>query len=702
MIQERVLLWALVSVSLFETILLLWLGLTLWLNADRRGLGVVVTSVGFFLGSAFFTSHAALLLRPTLQLTRSTTLWLALAMTPVVLLPYVWYVVLLWYNGFWTPPAGGLRRRQVPWLWLATAVLVAGMVSLALLGAPFVPLGMQVAPLFWPARDFIKTPVLGIPLVAIGFPLYVLLCVLLSLDATRRPGLTGRVLGEEARERARPWLTAATLLLLVVGILVAVVVLWTITHTKVGGYYVLTPNRMDVIGRFDLVICLLIAAVTVLLGQAVTAYELFTGKALPRKGLARQWRRALGLAGGYGVLMASALVWGLDEVYAMLLTAILMTAFFALLSWRSFVEWEQGVKQLRPFVASQRWYEALVTRHSPSTPSNDPFRALCSDVLNASVAYLIPTGSTSTFVTPMVFPEGLSPVVSALPPVMEKENSLVVAVDPSTHGGASWAVRLWSERGLVGVLLLGGRRDGGLYTQEEMEIARSTGERLIDSAASLAMSQRLMQLQRERMAANQILDQRTRRVLHDDVLPSIQTTMLSLAAGAPVEPVVKQLSELHSQLADLLHELPPAAAPEISRLGLIGALRRAVQVEFSQQFEKAEWAFAEEVEQKARELAPVAAETVYFAARELVRNAAKHAHPEEGSNYLRLKITASVAGDLLQLVIEDNGAKWTSVPANLGQGLSLHGTMMAVVGGSLSIETDAHATRAFLSIPLAR
>ena len=37
---------------------------------------------------------------------------------------------------------------------------------------------------------------------------------------------------------------------------------------------------------------------------------------------------------------------------------------------------------------------------------------------------------------------------------------------------------LWSERGLIGMLLLGPKRDGGLYTQEEIEIARASGERL--------------------------------------------------------------------------------------------------------------------------------------------------------------------------------------------------------------------------------
>ena len=700
MIQETLLLWALVSVSLFNTILLLWLGLTLWLTADRRGPGVVITAAGFFLGSAFFTSHAALLLSPSLQLTRSTTLWLAAAMAPVVLLPYVWYVVLLWYNGFWTAPSGEMRRRQLPWLWITSAVMIIGLVCLALLGAPFVPVFADLTPLLWPWREFIKTPVFGIPLVALGFPLYVLLCVVLSLDATRHPGVSGRVLGEAGRERARPWLIVATLLLLAVGILVAAVVLWTITHTKVGGYYILTPNRMDVISWFDLAISLLIGGVTVLLGQAMTAYELFTGKALPRQGLARQWRHAIGLAAGYGLLMGSALVWGLHEVYAILLTAVLMTTFFALQAWRSYAEWEHGVRQLRPFVASQRWYESLVSRDSRGADTTDPFEALCSSVLNATVAYLIPQGATAALVAPMTYPPGSAAPLPGLSGPVTASSLLVVAVDPNTYSGASWAVPLWSARGLIGVLLLGRRQDGSLYTQEEVEIARATGERIIDTASSLAVSQKLMQLQRERMASAQLLDQRTRRVLHDDVLPSVHAAMLALTAGQQSHDIVEQLSEVHQKLADLLHELPPTVAPEITRLGLIGALRRSVQVEFGQCFSDVQWDIQEGLEEPTVPMAPAAAEVVYFAARELVRNAAKHAQPEAGSDGRRLRICASANAGSLRIIVEDNGAAWATEATGIGQGLSLHGTMMAVVGGSLSIERDASATRAILSFPL--
>jgi len=736
---DSVLTWALVAVSLFNTILLLWLATTLWLNAGRRSPGVAVAAGGLMLGSALFISHSALLLSETLRLTRSNTLWLAVGMAPAVVLPYVWYGVLLWYAGYWVQPPSQLHRRHQKWLWLAGAILVIGFACLVLLGLPYVPVVGRLAPLVDPLRQLVKTSFREIPLIALGYPLYVLLCVALSLDVLRStgavpvrrpgsdegPGQPGRdrFLGKTAREqvpaqgagKARLWLMWATSLLLVVGVLVAAVLVWTITNTRVRGYYILTPDRLQVIGRFDLAISTLIAAVTILLGQAMTAYELFTGKVLPRKGLARQWKWAIVLAASYGLLMGGALVWGLEPVYAILLTALMMATFFALLGWRSRVEWDQAIRQLRPFVASQRWYDAIVNNRIASPAEGgasqhppDPFCALCENLLETTVAHLVPVGTTAAFVSPQSHPPGPESSAPALGPLAQQASEdpwLILPVQPSDYGGAAWAVSLWRERGLIGVLLFGPRRDGGLYTQEQIEVARSVSERLIDTAASLALSQRLMRLQRERMATTQIIDQSTRRILHDEVLPLIHAAMLSLAAGQPAEAAtiraaIEQLSDAHRQVSDLLRELPPAVTPEISRLGLIAALRKAVELEFAQAFAEVTWHCAEDIEEQTAALSPVAAETLYYAARELVRNAAKHAHPAEQPNRLCLEIAARVADGQIQITIEDNGAGFNLEPG-AGQGLALHSTLMAIVGGSLSLETIPNQmTRVQLTLPL--
>ena len=53
--------WAILAVSLFNTILLLWLGLTVLLNAERRTWGLWLAGGGMLMGGAFFLSHTAIL-----------------------------------------------------------------------------------------------------------------------------------------------------------------------------------------------------------------------------------------------------------------------------------------------------------------------------------------------------------------------------------------------------------------------------------------------------------------------------------------------------------------------------------------------------------------------------------------------------------------------------------------------------------------
>src|SRR5690606_36238036 len=128
--------------------------------------------------------------------------------------------------------------------------------------------------------------------------------------------------------------------------------------------------------------------------------------------------------------------------------------------------------------------------------------------------------------------------------------------------GALWAVPLWSDRGLTGLLLLGDKSDGGLYTQEEIEIARAAGERLIDTQASAELARRLLALQRQRLAESQVLDRRARRVIHDDVLPQLHAALLRLPPGPPDGDVRPLLAGIHRQLSDLLRAMPATPPPE--------------------------------------------------------------------------------------------------------------------------------------------
>ena len=701
--------WATMALSLFNAIVLLWLGATVLLNADRRTWGIWLAGFGLLLGGAFFISHSAILGLDLSQLSRSLHFWWYLGLIPAVVLPLGWYVVILWYAGFWNDPDSRLYRRQRRWLGGVVAVALVGLLAVVIYANPL-PLQFSLLPL-----KFIIQRTGGTSLMVAGYAAYLLLCFGLTLDALLRPGPTERAMGDLARRRARGWLIAASLLLSAVSILVIGGLLWVLLGVRQDGLYVITEPVLLTLAQLDLVVSGLIAAANLAMGQAIVAYEIFTGKTLPRSGLRRQWQLALVLAASYGLLVGGILSLQQRPVYSALLSALFMTAFFALLSWRSYAERERYIEHLRPFVSSQHLYDHLLTApplasSQPSATDLDamqPFQTLCRDVLGARLAFLAPLGSLAPLAgAPLVYP--LQQTVS-LPPLHElatrftSPRTIYAEVAPKKFGGAVWAVPLWSARGLVGMLLLGEKEDGGVYTQEEMEIARASCERLVDTRASAEMARRLLALQRQRLAESQVADRRTRRILHDDVLPQVHAALLALNQGTEADGDVRALlTDVHHQISNLLRDIPPVVTPEVARLGALGALRRALAQEFTDSFDEVTWDVPPQLLEDTRSLAPLEAEVLFYAAREALRNAARHGRGSGDRRQLWVQIRACLAGEGLVLEIEDNGVGLdvdSGGNAN-GRGLALHSTMMAVVGGTLALDSaPGDYTRVRLELP---
>lgn len=704
--------WAIIAISFFNAILLLWLGFTVLLNSDRRSPGIWVAGAGLLLGAAFFVSHTAIVGRGVITLSvASTIFWWTIAMVPAIILPFAWYAIMLWYAGYWNDPQSDLRRRQRPLLLLTSGGLIVGLLSLA---AGMVLLAVP-APFLYTLRTFIRWSIAGIPLLAVGYSLYVVLCIGLSLDALRRPGPPRRMMGDLARRRAHPWLVVASLAMLGVSLLVMGVVMWVVQDARQRTFYDIFLASTRTFAWFDVVIAALLSFAILMLGQAVVSYEVFTGKSLPRRGLLRHWRSAIILAAGYSVIVGAAFAIELRFIYILLLTAVLMTLFFALFAWSSYEERERYIAQLRPFITSNRLYDQLLTQATPQDVDlGPPFRTLCANVLDARLAYLAALGPMAPLVgPPLTYPnrETLSlPPLADITTQFTSPTVMTIPLDPGRYQGAVWAVPLWSERGLIGVFLLGEKRSGGLYTQEEIEIARVSGERLIDTQASSEMARRLMLVQRERLAQTQVIDQQTRRVLHDDLLPALQTAMIKMSSSQlndEVQQAVEILTAAHRQISDLLHDMPTITAPDVARLGLIVALRRAVESEFKASFDAVKWHISAAAAENAGQIPNLTAEVVFYAAREVVRNAARYGRGEEVWHGEKRPFTLTITADWqngLLLTLEDNGVGLEMTAATnrgSGQGLALHSTMMAVVGGTLAVESaPGQHTRVVLALPL--
>jgi signal transduction histidine kinase len=722
--------WAIMAVSLFNTILPLWLGLTVLLNADRRTRIVWLAGTGLLSAGAFFICHSVILAYGMKDPSGAMDVWWHLGWAPVIVGPYAWYAVMLWYAGFWDHKYPYMLAHRI---WLPLSGVLGLVVSVLMVVANPLFNYDQIA-----RFNMGETPeVAGVPVVVVAYSAFIVLCMGLSLDALRRhPEGTRpleRVMGDLARRRARPWLVATSFVFLVVSLLVSGALFWIMLNVRQRTLSGIYSGMGSVVAIFDLGVAALIGVAMVLLGQAVVSYEIFTGKTLPRRGFLRHYRAAVALAAGYSMVAGWGLTLQVRPIYVLLPATALMTVFYALYSWRSYAERDRFIDHLRPFVASQGLHEQLLTR--PSTPlplggAGSQFQALCEDVLGASLGYLVPVGPLAPLVgAGLTYPDAshdhqsasrilaasvangsgasstsVMPPVAELVPRFTSPQTVYAPLDPTRFGGAQWAVPLWSGSGLIGVLLLGEKRDGGLYTQEEIEIARASGERLIDTQAGAEMAQRLMSLQRQRLAESQVLDRRARRVLHDDVLPRLHTAMLAISSGRPPTPSgpLELLADVHRQISNLLLEMPTAAAPEVSRLGLIAALQRAVDDELAGAFDKVEWQVEPEAAERARKIPSLTGEVLFYAAREAIRNAAKHARKVDPSQPLHLRI-AVLWRDGLDILVEDNGVGLGAEGhsnGGSGQGLALHSTMMAVVGGSLAAESvPGSYTRVSLTLP---
>lgn len=705
--------WATLALSIFNTVVLLWLGATVLLNADRRTWGIWLVGGGILLGGFFFVSHTVILDLDWKVLEPALRFWWYAGLIPAVTLPLGWYLAMLWYAGFWDGRDSALYRRQRFFLLVVLVIALAGAVAVLIYANPS-PRLVSTLPL-----RFLIHGIGGMPLLVAGYALFLLLCSVLTLDALLRPGPSKREMGDLARQRARPWLVAASLLLLLVSLGVIVVLLWVLFNMRQGAVYVINEAYIITLERFDLLLSFLVSSAVVVVGQAVVTYEIFTGQSLPRRGLRRQWQQVLVLAAGYSLLMGLALAAQFRPVYLILLATGLTAAFLALLSWRTFAMREQYIAHLRPFVASQHLSDYLLLpvtpgiTPAPQNPAESPtaevpvseewldalhlFKVLCRDVLGAGRGLLIPLGPVAPLAgPPLAYPAGKVTIPPTLDPILAQCTTPLkvgIPLDPAMANGAAWAIPLWNERGLIGLLLLDEKEDGSLYTQEEMEIARASGERLIDAQAGAEMARRLLKLQRRQLAESQVADRQARRILHDDVLPQLHAALLALESNTAgsTEEAKDLLSDVHRQISDLLRDLPATISPAIARLGFMGALKRLVAGDLHTHFDEIAWEITPGATELIAQVPPVTSEVLFYAVREAIRNAARHGRNPASPHPFRLDIHLC-AEHGVAITVEDNGiglAESNKAGQANGRGLALHSTMMAVVGGALTTESVA-------------
>src|SRR5207247_2586307 len=98
-------------------------------------IGVWMMAGGLLLGSLFFISHTAILGSDPLKAPLSLNFWWQIGWVPVILSPFAWYILILWYTGFWNERDLSLKRRHMAWL-LQLTIIAAVLLGLMIFAHP--------------------------------------------------------------------------------------------------------------------------------------------------------------------------------------------------------------------------------------------------------------------------------------------------------------------------------------------------------------------------------------------------------------------------------------------------------------------------------------------------------------------------------------------------------------------------------------
>ncbi len=786
---------AAIAVSVFSLITYLWLGLTVLLNGNRASPLTWVGGMGLLLAALFFLCHGALVGAGVPSGPSPTDVWWQLAWAPAFAAPLFWAAIGLHYAGLFGP----WRRFRIAAL---EAVGALGLLAalLALLSRPaiahygdFIRLldaalrARNLAP-----ASAAATPAL--PLLSGAFVIYLTACAFLpwiSLAAARRlakrfsparfsvsgvhpvpavpapPSNRARALAgggdaallwdaRDAWARARPALLAASLLMMVTGVIVGAIGILTslAAHGASGSAIGVPPLALPVprtrpghvpmeLVATDLIVQLALAGVGLAVGWAVVRQGILVERRLPQRGFLSHWRGMAIVAAVFATVIAAMASIQPVALPELLVLVALVSAAYALFTWQSYVAHDRMLAQLRPFVASlavehRGWLAADPAQVERSVEAL--FTSLCRDVLGASRARL----SLSAGRLHRVFTYQASDLLA------------------ETEDQREWALPVSDERGVVARLVLGARADGAGYTSADLEVARACGQRILDAVGEFAAAQAIASLARQRGLEAELSAALPRRVLHDDVLPRLHLAMLRLEAlrarlpaprlavrqqGPPnasapqtdlatspgddgdealpaaLGAVVRELGQAHRDLAALMRAAPIVNQRRLEH-GLASALRAALDGEFRGSFDQLALDMPPTAAAAADALSPLAADLLLGAALEAIRNAGRHARGGDLHRRLALRVELCADAGWVSVIVRDDGVGLQSDdatrPAPVGQvppaeidavtvapgarsGLLTHGALIALIGGTLAVQSEPDAgTMVTVRVPCAR
>ncbi len=488
-----------------------------------------------------------------------------------------------------------------------------------------------------------------------------------------------------------------------------------------------------------------VAVIILLLGYSVVRHGILIERPLARRGFLQQWRGIVIVLTTVAIFIALLVNFTNSDLGGLLLITLLATVAYALFTWSSYTAHDRFIALLRPFVRSsglRHWLNTDLQKTEQDL--KNIFYHLCHDVLAVECAYLNVMAGTVRRSFSYRWPanaimdfknvtriEGTEADSSRPAPIHRPAGRTPKRIQFMLRDRPMicWVLPIYDERGLVATLYLGPREDGAAFTDEDMSIAQTCGQRILDALGDHEAMQAVTGLLRRRIVDVKLLDAQQRRLLHDEILPQMHLALLRLetlralpsegqkaqesmlnerssssnghnsyaatqvSETAALNEAIEMISDAHRRLAAMMRASAPSAPHHLERDGLMQAIHAMLEQDFQNAFDEVEWQVSDETAAYIDEVTPPAiAELIFAAVQEVLRNAARHARGADVHRRLRLLLKASwnPEDSSLEIIVADDGvgiASASSSTTGTGGGLLTHSALLAIAGGKLMIKS---------------
>jgi signal transduction histidine kinase len=542
---------------------------------------------------------------------------------------------------------------------------------------------------------------------------------------------------------ARPGLLLAALLMVGLIIIIGGLGIWSMANwlKLVQGTRLFSPvlssTSLNTIPPglllLDIIAIGSLAFIILLVGYSIVRYGILIERPLGRRGFFEQWRGIVIVATTVAIFIALFVALtnsSLSSLSGLLFITCLATGAYALFTWSSYTAHDRYVTLLRPFLRSTNLRHWLNTDlRKTEQGMEDLFFHLCNDVLEVQWARLVvlagPVRRSFNYRWPAF--DGQDELEEQPKNVRAGKAGEQEDYQPEPYSGHSkaasiahrvrvtvqgqpvicWILPIYDELGPVARLYLGPRQDGGIFTDEDMDLAHACGQRILDTLRDHEAMVAVAGLLRRRIVDVKLVGAQQRRVLHDEILPQMHLALLRLETlrsvvqnGHKDDATVRSdralteaiaiISDAHRQLAAMMRATTTSAPHHLERDGMMHAIQTMIEQDFQQAFDEVEWAVSEGEARHIDEIVPPAiAELIFAAVQEVLRNAARHARGSDVHRRLRLTLKAS-CNSHLEVVVADDGVgigATSSATTGTGGGLLTHRALLAIAGGSLTVKS---------------